>query len=83
MWNQPAGFRFLNPFLEPLFRTWEPTMLIRNYLKDHAAFEPDAITAMSDALEQACTALHVNGHIRDREVIATRIIDRLDPRQDA
>ena len=46
-------------------------MPIITYLDDHAAFEPEAINAMSDALEQACTALHVNGHIRDREVIAT------------
>jgi hypothetical protein len=30
---------------------------------------------MSDALERACAALHVNGHIHDREVVATRIID--------
>jgi hypothetical protein len=30
---------------------------------------------MSEALEQACTALHINGHVQDREVVATRIID--------
>ena len=50
-------------------------MPIRKYLKDHPAFEPDAIEAMSAALELTCSALHVNGHIRDREVIAARIID--------
>jgi hypothetical protein len=50
-------------------------MPIRQYLEDHSAFDPDAIEAMSAALEQACSALRVNGHIRDREVIAARIID--------
>jgi hypothetical protein len=50
-------------------------MPLRRHLVDHAAFEPDAIKAMSDALERSCNALHVNGHIRDREVIAARIID--------
>ena len=50
-------------------------MPIRHYLDDNTVFEPDAIKAMSEALEQACTALHVNGHAYDREVIATRIID--------
>jgi hypothetical protein len=50
-------------------------MPIRKYLDDHATFEPDAIEAMSEALEQACTAFHINGHVQDREVVATRIID--------
>ena len=50
-------------------------MPIRHYLDDNTVFEPDAIKAMSEALEQACTALHVNGQIHDREIIATRIID--------
>jgi hypothetical protein len=50
-------------------------MPIRRYLADHAAFEPEAITAMSNALEDACQALHINGQAHDREVIATRIID--------
>ena len=50
-------------------------MPIRRYLEDHAAFDPNAIEAMSAALEQTCSALHVNGHARDREVIAARIID--------
>ena len=30
---------------------------------------------MSEALEQACVVLRVDGDIRDREIIATRIID--------
>lgn len=50
-------------------------MPIRRYLEDNAAFEPDAIEAMSEALERACAALHVNGQLRDRAVIAARIID--------
>jgi hypothetical protein len=50
-------------------------MPIRKYLNDQSAFDPDAIVAMSAALEQTCSALHINGHIRDREVIAARIID--------
>lgn len=52
-----------------------PTMPIRSYLDDHAVFEPHEIDAMSRALEQACKALHVNGQMKDRETIATRIID--------
>lgn len=50
-------------------------MPIRKYLHDQSAFDPDAIEAMSAALEQTCTALHIKGHVRDREVIAARIID--------
>ena len=50
-------------------------MPIRRYLDDNVAFDPDAITAMSEALERTCAALDVNGQLRDREVIAARIID--------
>ena len=50
-------------------------MPIRQYLEDRATFDPDAIAATSAALEQACSALHVNGHLKDREIIAARIID--------
>ena len=49
-------------------------MPIREYLEDHAAFEPEAIDAMSKALEEACNILHIDGEISDREVVATRII---------
>ena len=46
------------------------------HLGEQTAFEPDAITAMSRAFEEACAALHVfAGDQRGREVIATRIID--------
>lgn len=51
------------------------TMPIRRYLQDNAAFDPNGITAMSEALEQACAALQIDGHLGDREVIAARIID--------
>jgi hypothetical protein len=50
-------------------------MPIRRHLNGNAAFGPEAITAMSEALERACAALHVNGQLRDRELIAARIID--------
>lgn len=50
-------------------------MPIRSYLNDQAAFDPDEIASMSRALEEACKALHVSEDIRDREVIAARIID--------
>jgi hypothetical protein len=54
---------------------WGQPMPIRAYLGHHAAFEPEAIDAMSKALEKACAALHINGEIQDREIVATRIID--------
>ena len=50
-------------------------MPIRIFLEDNCAFEPEAITAMSDALEATCKALHINGQLHDRQVIAARIID--------
>jgi hypothetical protein len=50
-------------------------MPIRQYLEDQSAFDPDAIQVMSDALERACQALSVNGHLRRHEAIAARIID--------
>ena len=50
-------------------------MPIRRYVRNSAAFEPDVIKAMSEALEKTCEALHIDGQIHDREVIATRIID--------
>jgi hypothetical protein len=50
-------------------------MPIRAYFEDHAAFEPDVILAMSQALEEACKALHIDGQISDRKIVETRIID--------
>jgi hypothetical protein len=50
-------------------------MPIRRYLEDSAAFEPEAIEAMSKALEETCQALQIDGQMRDREVVAARIID--------
>jgi hypothetical protein len=50
-------------------------MPIRRYIEDGVVFDPEAIEAMSRALEETCKALHINGHIHDREVIATRVID--------
>ena len=42
-------------------------MPIRSYLDDHSVFEPEAIEAMSKALEETCKALHINGQAQDRE----------------
>jgi hypothetical protein len=50
-------------------------MPIRTHLSDICAFEPEAIAVMSKALEESCKALHIDGQARDREAIATRIID--------
>jgi len=50
-------------------------MPIRAYLEDQGAFESEAVDAMSKALEEACNILHIDGEIRDREVVATRIIE--------
>jgi hypothetical protein len=50
-------------------------MPIRRYLQDQSAFDPDAIKVMSGALEQACQALNVKGHLSERQIIAARIID--------
>jgi hypothetical protein len=50
-------------------------MPIRSYLNDHSAFEPEAIAALSEALEETCEALHIDGQAQDRETIAARIID--------
>jgi hypothetical protein len=50
-------------------------MPIRRYLEDSAAFDPEAIEAMSKALEETCKVLQINGQVKDREIIATRIID--------
>jgi hypothetical protein len=50
-------------------------MPIRRYLKDDSAFEPEAIVAMSEALELVCSKLQIDGRSSDREIIARRIID--------
>jgi hypothetical protein len=49
-------------------------MAIRRYLDDQSTFDPDAIAAMSDALELACKALHIDGQVHHREIVAERII---------
>jgi hypothetical protein len=49
-------------------------MSIRPYLKG-AVFDPRSIQAMSMALDDVCAKLGVNGNIRAKEVIATRIIE--------
>jgi hypothetical protein len=39
------------------------------------AFDPDALRAMSTALEEVCQTLQVHGDQRAREVMAARIVD--------
>ena len=51
-------------------------MPIRPYLNDHGAFfAPAAIRAMSLALNEVCTALHIGGKARAKESVAIRIIE--------
>ena len=51
-------------------------MPIRKHLTDKTAFGPAAIEVMSKAFEEACSAHQVfAGDEKDREIIATRIID--------
>ncbi len=51
-------------------------MPIRSYLEDHSAFKPEQISALSEALETACTTLQIQpAHHRERKVVAERIID--------
>ncbi len=50
-------------------------MPIRTYLQSRSAFDPEAISAMSKALEESCAALKINGQTKDRQIIAARIID--------
>jgi hypothetical protein len=44
------------------------------FLQDDA-FDPDALQAMSVALEEVCRELQVNGDQRAREAVAVRIIE--------
>jgi hypothetical protein len=44
------------------------------FLQDHA-FDPDALRAMSTALEDVCRKLQVNGDQCARETMAARIIE--------
>jgi hypothetical protein len=48
----------------------------RKYFDEAAAFDPEAVVAMSKAFEEACGALRVgDGDVRAREIVATRIVD--------
>ena len=38
-------------------------------------FDPETINAMSGAFDEVCQILKVNGNVREREVVATRIIE--------
>lgn len=52
-------------------------MPITPYLpEDNSVFEPIALAAMSQAFEEACTALNIPlSEPHDREMIAMRVID--------
>jgi hypothetical protein len=50
-------------------------MPIRVYLSDPSAFDPEGITAMSDALGLACHELGIGNDPKDRQVVAERIIE--------
>ena len=50
--------------------------MMRRYIEDAAAFEPDAVAAMGAALSDVCNALDIlPGDAHGREVIAVRIIE--------
>jgi hypothetical protein len=49
-----------------------PTIL--PFIQDNV-FDPDALRAMSTALEDVCRKLQVNGDQRAREIMAVRIIE--------
>jgi hypothetical protein len=50
--------------------------MIRAYIEDSAAFDPEAIEHMSRAFSAACDELGIfAGDERGREVVAVRIID--------
>jgi hypothetical protein len=49
---------------------------ILSLLDNHAAFEPEATRAMSQAFEEACVSLQIRStQQREREIIAARIIE--------
>ena len=54
---------------------WVRVMPIRQFIKDDAAFGPEALMAMSKAFTSACLTLKVKDDNRAREAIAVRIIE--------
>ena len=61
--------------LPPVVGKGSRVMPIQQYIKDNSAFDPHDIHAMSMALENVCRALKLPSNGREREVMATRIID--------
>jgi hypothetical protein len=50
--------------------------MFRPYMEGAAAFDPEALDAMSRAFSQTCNALQIfAGDAHGREVIATRIVE--------
>ena len=50
-------------------------MPIAPKVDNNVVFEPEVTQSMAAALEGVCLALMVNGNRREREILATRIID--------
>jgi hypothetical protein len=51
-------------------------MPIRRYIEDSAVFEPEAVEAMSRALDEACLVLEIGpDEAAAREIIAVRIVE--------
>ena len=48
---------------------------IVEFTAGNLAFEPQAVEAMSSALDQVCAALNVKGQGSAREIIALRILE--------
>jgi hypothetical protein len=45
------------------------------YKPEDGAFDPDTTVSMAAALDDVCRALKVGGNERERQILATRIID--------
>jgi hypothetical protein len=60
--------------ISPMTGDWMATIL--PLLKDQPVFDPEALHAMSAALDQACDALKLpENAARERETVAVRIVE--------
>jgi hypothetical protein len=53
----------------------EKAMRLAPKADNDTVFEPEVAHSMAAALEGVCFALNVSGNVREREILATRIID--------
>lgn len=51
------------------------TATILAFLPAQASFDPDEVRAMSAAFDEVCESLKLNGDLKARETIATRVIE--------